>query len=389
MTSPHVESPALSRAFRVLSLCFAVFVGMPTASLAASGSELVKVRAEGESQGVGTVARNLAVETATREAVLLWVQSWIGEVDASELSPILDLANHYAQSSRVVDVSYSDSHTRVVVDVYLHSRALRADVAALLLPTLPVPPGAVLLISEQGPGDATRRFDSSARAVELLREALNLAGIEVVNPDEVRERYTLRELLTYLQGGDESIAKFGRENRAEVVIAGTVSAQVQVENEVAGILRARAVVDLSLVGADDAQLYDRIVTEAELSCRDALAGARMAIEDATVKAREDVLVGAALAAVRRDDSAPHFELSLSNPRDWRDVELVAERLREAVTVGEVEVLRSRPGAGLIRFEYSGKVSALVEHLAAPLGGGRRIEAERVVGNELVFGFTAP
>ena len=99
--------------------------------------------------------------------------------------------------------------------------------------------------------------------------------------------------------------------------------------------------------------------------------------------REDATV---LAAARPPAGAAEVELRLENPLDWREVESVAARLRTIEGVGEVDILRAQTGTGIIQFEYSAKMSALVDGLTRPFPRGRNLQTRRVVGREMVFTF---
>ena len=354
---------------------------------AASIPGIVKIRVEGHAPGDGPRARDAAEADAKRQALLIWIESFVGEVSEEDFAPILDRADGYAQSSRILELDHGPAGTRAVVEVYVREWPLRVDVAALLSMRLPSPVRVVLLIAEQGPVDAAPRFGAGGSSIEALAKSLRARGIVVVDPAGVRERYSKRELLTYLRGGHQSIAKFGRENAVDVVIAGNVIATTRLESQFGRILRARATVDLEVVSSVDAGLYDSTSTEAELSCLAAEEGARMAIEDAMYKARDAMAVAAVLAAARSSSGPPAFELRIENPRDWREVESVASRLRSLELVANVDVLRAQSGTGIIRFGYDGRMSALVEELSQPFPSGRRMEPQRVVGDNLLFRFT--
>lgn len=366
-------------------LAFGLAVASPPIH-AVSIPGIVKIRAEGYAPGDGPRARDAAEVDAKRRALLIWLESVLGEVSEEDFAPILDRVDGYAQASRIVELKHEDAGTRVIVEVYVREWPLRVDTAALLVPMLRSAPRVVLLIAEEGPANAAPIFGPEGTALKALAKSLRARGIDVEDAAKLRERYTKRELLTYLHGGLPSIAKFGRENRADVVIAGKVIATARVENPAGPTLRVRATLQLSVVRSEDAVLYDSIATEAEVTCRVAEEGARMAIEDATYKARDAAAVAAVLSAARPPARTAGVELRLDNPRDWREVEQVAARLRAFEGVREVDVMRAQIGTGIIRFEYSGKMSALVEDLKRPFPGGRNVEARRVVDREMLYTF---
>ena len=384
-----MHSP-ITRSAPYVAVCVlgaAIFLALPQSKIhAASIPGVIKIRAEGFAQGDGPRARDAAELDAKRRALLIWLDSLLGEVSEEDFAPILYRVDAYAQSSRIVELKHEDAGTRVIVEVYVREWPLRVDVAALLVPMLSSPPRVVLLIAEQGPGNVVPNFGEEGRAVRALAKSLRARGIEVEDAARLRERYTQRELSTYLRGGLQSIAKFGRENGADVVIAGNMVAVTRVENSTGSTLRARATLQLSVVRSEDATLYDSIATEAEVTCLVAEDGARMAIEDATYKGTDAVAVAAVLAAARPSAKTAEVELRLDNPRDWREVEQVAERLRAFEGVREVDVMRARTGTGIIRFTYSGKMSPLVDDLTRPFPGGRDLETRRVIGREMVFTF---
>lgn len=371
----------------VCALGAAIFLAMAHSKIdAASIPGVIKIRSEGYAQGDGPRARDAAELDAKRRALLIWLDSLLGEASEEDFAPILDRVDAYAVSSRIVELKHENAGTQVIVEVYVHEWRLRVDAAALLLPMLSSPPRVVLLIAEEGPGNAVPIFGEEGRAVKALAKSLRARGIDVEDAAKLRERYTRRELSTYLRGGHLSIAKFGREYGVDVVIAGSVVAVTRLENSAGSTLRTRATLRLSVIRSEDAVLYDLIETEAEVSSLLAADGARIAIEDATYKGRDAAAVAVVLAAARSTVKSAKVELHLDNPRDWREVEQVAARLRAYEGVREVDVMRARTGTGIIRFAYSGKMSALVDGLTRPFPGGRDIEARRVVGRDMVFTF---
>jgi hypothetical protein len=66
------------------------------------------------------------------------------------------------------------------------------------------------------------------------------------------------------------------------------------------------------------------------------------------------------------------------------VELILDELNNAPGVSGLEVLRATPEIVVARFAYNGKLRILVERLSALEDNGRSIEAERVVGDTMVF-----
>lgn len=376
-----------SRTFPLRVLSFFLLMLFPILAHAAPVPGLVKISSEGYAKGHGPEARAAAVVDAREQALRIWVESILGETAGDAYLAIIKSPDAYAQSSRLLNVEDDEVGTHVSVDVYVFEETLRADMAAVLMRTFPEPPRVALLIGEQVlPGEA-QHFGPEGHVVSYLSAALRTVGFFVVDAAEVRSRYTERELLTYLRGGYQSVARFGRENNADVVISGTVGADLRVENPTGQTLRAHAAVTLDVVRSDAGQLYEAVATEAEVSCRVAVDGVRMAIEDATYKVRNAVLVGAALAAAGPSAGAPDFELRIESASGWQEIERVAQRLRQFDSVDKVEVLRSQSGAGIVHFEYGGKMAALVRHLRAPFSDGRILEPQRVGGGEMIFRFS--
>lgn len=383
---------SMTRSVPYIAVCllgaalFLFLIAPKTRTHAASIPGVIKIQSKGYAQGDGPQARDAAELDAKRRALLLWMQNFLGEVSERDFAPILDRVGDYAQSSRIVELKHEDGGTHVIVEVYVREWPLRVDFAALLAPMLTTAPRVVLLIAEEGPGNAAPIFGTEATTVKALAKSLRARGIEVEEPAELRKRYTKRELLTYLRGGLPSIAKFGRENNADIVIAGSAIAVTRLESSVGRMLRVRTSLNLSVVRSEDAALYESIATEAEVTCLVAEDGARIAFEDAIYKGRDAAAVATVLAAARPRAATAEVELRLENPLDWREVERVARRLRTIEGVREVEVLRAQTGTGIIQFEYTGKMSALVDDLTRPFPQGRNLQARQVVGREMLFTF---
>ena len=366
-----------------------VLVAQCSVAAAAPVSGVIRIMSEGYASGHGPEARDAAVVNATEHALRIWVESILGEPAGPAFLPIIQSPDAYAQSSRLIELEHDEIGTHVSVEVYVEEETLRADTAAVLMQTFRHPPRVVLLIGEQASPDEAQRFGSEGNSIAYLATALRGVGLEVLDPADVQSRYTQRELSTYLQGGFESVARFGRENNADVVIAGAVRTDLRVEGPRGQTLRVHALVELDVVRADDGLVYEITKTEAEVSCRIAADGARMAMQDATYKARNAVLVGTVLAAVQPKSGMPKFELRIENAIDWQEIERVARRLRRIESLDKVEVMRAQESTGIIQFKYSGKTAALVGILRAPFSDGRLMEPQFVAGGEMTFRFTNP
>lgn len=367
-----------------LSLLLALTLAVSFSSTVAHTAEpYVKVFAHGYAKGHTPQSRESALNDAHRQAVRIWLESTLNEIPEAVLLPILEQADAYVYSSRIVRLEKLELGTEVDAEVYLHEWSLRGDLAASLISFLPTPPRVVFLLGEENVDRPGFQFDGDDIVVSILAKALKLRGVDVVDPTEVRQRYTQRELIGYLRSGKDAIAKFGRENQAHVVVAGQARASARREGPTGGLLRLYAEINLDVLATSSREYYDSVSAQAEVSSANAMEAARVALEDASIKVRDVVLVAVVLASANHEEE-PLMQLTVQGVDGPLELDRVAQWLRRKDGVEAVEVLRSGKGVGRLIFDYSGKMAPLVEHLRQPIPGDLQLELVSAVWGELLF-----
>lgn len=345
----------------------------------------VKVRSEGRVIGTTLDARDEAVRDAKRQAVALWLESMLGQPPEDRLQPMLDHAQDYVQSSRVVTLDTQDGHTHVDLEVYLYERALRADLASVLFQQRSQPPQLVLLVIEEDETSGARRFQSQSRVAPALAEAFRSRGFALLDPDRVLQRYSERDLLGLSSAGASALGRCAREFHTDALVLIDAKLSVTANQAGVGALRAHVVLNASVVGASDGRLYERTRGEAEVNCQAPEDGFRFAVDDALYKIRDRLIVGSVLAGWRPAPS-DLFELTLENAPSWDAVERVGDRVRAYPGAAKVEVLTGQHDSGTIRFEYGGSIGELVRSLQQPLRDGYVLQPEVVVNRTMRFRF---
>lgn len=372
-------------------LCFFVLAALlpmesPKAEELPSG--LVKVRGEGFAPGSGVGARSRAVAAAERDALTVFLESLVGAGGLGSLRSIVEDGAGHIQSSRVLGVERGDGGTRASVEVYLREEDLRDRAASLVFVRLPRKPRVLVLMAEVVAGENVHALARAGVAETNLAKAFRSAGFEVVDSEGLRGEFSPAELLDAVEGREGAAAKLGRATRADVALLGrAVSGAVGVEGG-GNLLRIEARVELGVIRVADGTLLARKQAEAAVHGVDASAGARLAIRDATLKLERTAMVAVTLGMLGAVESS-EVRLTVDLLPGREDVERVVDLLSAMDGVDGVETTRYARGSVLLRFDYDGKMGALVGHLSRRGEDGFVLEPVEVVEKEMVFRYAGP
>lgn len=363
-------------------LCLLLAIS-PTQSFAQTPT--AKIRAEGSAPGASAASRERAIRDAERECLVLYFRNTLGIEDISPLRAILDDTPRYVKSSRVVEQQRDESVTRVFVEVIPWEKELRAETAAALRPTLPRPPRIAVLILDSLPGGAFRESGKNGIAEQVLAASLAKAGFEVLDSIGLRETYPPSELVACAQGSDESMAKFGREVRADAVFVGNAAAGLDEKTTAGNTGRVLVTMKLRAVASASGVLLYNETIEAAVSSARLEEAAAMALRDAAEKTCGEAEVAAILAIVAVPAATEHeLWLTVAAPGDLARMSQVANVLRIDLGARAVEALRQTAESAQFRVEYEGTTKEFVVALTEKAYTGFRLEPYQVVGNEVVL-----
>ena len=343
--------------------------------------QTVRILSDGRAPGVTPASREAALRAAREKAVRVWIESMLGSPATAGFDPMMEYLDSYTASSRLTDVRVEEARTSVEAEIYLYERVLRTDLATVLLKRRAAPPSVALLLIENDQAANSRRFQEGTAMAAPVVEFLASRGIAVIDPAVARRFYGEREMLAVLESGPAALARFAADLNAEAVISIESRLSADDPGNGLGTVRCRASLNFLVVSAFDGAVSDKSSSVAELTAPNSATGLQFALDDALHKVRNRVVVAAVLAA--RGGATEHFDLSIEGVSDLRAAEQIAKELRRYHGVGKVDVLTARDGVARLRFQYSGRIGAIVEHLESG-GVGPRMRAIQVVNREMQF-----
>lgn len=341
----------------------------------------VKIAAEACAPGTTRVARDAALRAAREEAVWLWLEGTLGQTRDDAYLPLMEYLETYTASSRLTNMRVSGGQTCVEAEIYLYEWPLRTDAATVLIKTRRVPPTVAFIFVENDEVANARRFQENAACSTSVVDALRSKGFNVVDPASTRSLFGERELLAMLEAGPRAMARFAADLNADAVISLESRLIAAPRRDGAGPLQARAELQVIVVSAADATVYEQTSAAAEVTAADAPTGLKFAMEDALYKLRDRTAVAAVLAS--RGTPADRYDLTIEGVRDLSAAEHIAQGLRAFEGVTGAEVLGARDGVARIRFQYDGRIGHVVDFLESG-GAGAAMRAVKVVSHEMHF-----
>lgn len=337
----------------------------------------VRIRADGYAEGQGRTAEAAALADAEFTAVEVAVLDIVGDEWLDEVTAVFAQHATYIRTARPLEVDRAGDGVRVRAEVYVYTGQLRRDIAALLFNALPVKPAVAVLFGEQiqdyrnwtvGDGAAQRYF----------AKRFQDAGFNVV---DVSTGYSAETLMAYQSGNARQLAGFGREARADIVVRGDATAQVDIQAGAVNVRRVTAKLEVDLVRSGDGLVVERFEATASVNSPDPGMGGEQAIEDAATRIVQDILVSAVIADATQPPPTD-FIVSVQLPTDGPWLTRARKGIGERLPQAQLFDLHHSPGHAKFRVALDVSLSSLVHGLTDEPFAEFQLVTQRAVGREL-------
>jgi hypothetical protein len=345
--------------------------------------DLLNVRTEGTAAGTNRAAEVQAVENAQLAAIIECLESIASSRDLAPFEPILAHHRDYFESVHVRSGERSEGKTRVEIEARIRQDCLRRDAAKLVFPGLVPAPRVLLLIGERLAGSDAPLPADGPFAEQALAESLGKHGFLLVDASPIHARYSERELLEAAWENVAFAASIGREALADIVISGTSISTADPGNANGNVLANRARVRLRLIRSDNGCVVGELRKESVVRSIDPLTGGRQAIEDASSKLVEDIVVAAVLALLS-ETPCQDLTVTIEGLAAPGQAEPIVQALHTKLGVTEVQPIHESGAAARFRVSYNGPVEAFIEAITSPAFGPHRLKLRRVVDRDMTL-----
>lgn len=368
--------------FRRITILVALAVGGPGLFLSAAAETVqdltsIKVQAEGFAEGRGRSAEAAALADAERAAVDLAAFDIAGERWVDALDAVFAQRGLYVRTSRPLDTFREGEGVRVRAEVYVYTGQLRRDIAAVLFDAFPSKPVVAVLFGESIDGYRGWTVGEGA-AQRFFVDRFGEAGFVVADSGS---KYTSEALMEYQAGTSRQIAGFGRDVRADLVLRGDVTAELEPQEGAVNVNRVLAKIDLDLIRPADAVVVERFESAAAVNSPNPRMGGEQAIDDAAGKIVQEVLVSAVLAYASQPPSSD-FVVSVRLPASGPWLTRARNGIRERFPKAQLEDLYHAPGEARFRITLDAPLSKLVHGLTDRSFEDFQLATQRAVGREL-------
>lgn len=324
--------------------------------------------------------RRKAITAAHHQALSIWLETLLGEVDESTRRYFSSRADEYVVSSEVLDETAIAHKSELKVEVHLYKDRLRYDAASLLFPGRALPSSALIVMGQDFLDSAyTTRLDNIGPG--MLTELFTGNGFTTITQAELDALYSHEDILRCIRGGRAIAAQFARAARMDIAILGEVRTGVVEEEGASGKIKAFA--DVLIVRASDSLLLDRVQAEAVVAGKDRMLVSQMAAKDAMFKVQQRVLVAAALGML--DDTPSQWTHCVIRGENIKRISSEIVRYLESMSgIHSLELLRRERDSLVFDLAYSGKTSALIKALSKKNGEAYWLEPVRVIRGEMFF-----
>lgn len=369
---------ALHFIFFTLALA-AIGPGLFVCSASAQFEDLstVRIRADGFAEGQGRTAEASALSDAELVALELAIIDIVGDKWFDRLDAVFAQSDTYVRTSRPLETVRTADGVQVRAEVHVYDGQLRRDIAAVLFNALPAKPAVVFLLGEQIEGYRNWSVGEGA-AQRFFYNRFEDAGFTVL---DTAARYTPENLLAYQAGGPQQVAGFGRDIRADIVVRGDVTAQVESQPGVMSVNRVSAKLEIDIIRPSDGLVVERFESNATVNSPDAGMGGEQAIDDAAMKIVQDVLVGSVIAYATQPPPAD-FIVRVSLPREGPWLTRARNGIKERFPKAQLQDLQHSPGEARFRVTLDDALSTLVHGLTDAAFDDFQLVTEQAVGREL-------
>ena len=354
-------------------------------ALHAASGDTFTVRMTGYADGIGRTARDAAIDNALHETIESVLENLAGPENISALQPILRHPAKFIQHYDLLRHDQEGETTRIELDAHVLEKALRQEVAALMLPRLPAPPELRLLIGEKLGLDQIIAVIEHGIAETALCEGLDQWGLKTSGIDSLGDRYSPAELMKIVQDAPGAGEAFAQRNPADVVVIGTALTGDDGLGTAAGALRRRANVTLRTHRGLDGKLMDVLTATAVVESEDPMEGSEQAVQDACAKLLGEIAVSAVITVLgtRAKDEVIITVERPGNRARFDELILDTQLIPGVETITELfyydEIAR-------FRIRYQDSMALLVDFLTEFPYDGLKPEVTRAVERNIVLSF---
>ncbi len=346
-----------------------------------SSHETIKVRADGYAEGSGPRARAEALSMAEAEAFDILLHELVPKKYANKLTPIVDILHSYIRTSRPIQYETVPGGTTVFAEVYLYEQQLKRDIASILTRDLTSKPNVLLLMAEELGGVSKWSVASPGSAEQEIAAKFEVVDFIMLDREDLRRRYSAKELAGVVLGGREKIAHLGRENRVDIVVVGQAVSKLQEGSTTGNAARFHGHVSIDIVRATDGAYLESLEAEAVVASASPAMGGKQALVDATHKVAKDALVAVVLGFIS-EPKAKSIWLTVDVPDEGIWLSKVLRDIKKALSGKKVEELRHSGSALRFRISYEGTLKKLVDTLTQLEPEGYSLKVVEAAGKEL-------
>ncbi len=346
----------------------------------AAREEYVKTRMEASAPDTGPAAREEAIRQAQVEIVADILKSALASEHFARVKSLLDQTPRYISTTQLMRCNFRDGLVRVEIECYVKRADLMKDAAAMLLPRLPVPPTALVIVlqeAKEGVADA----DTASKA---LSKTLKDRGFDLVDTEVVRACHSDEEIATAVQGDNDVAARFARERFADVAILGHADIANAAEAGSLNLVTSTAHVTLRLFRTTDGKLADDLSSEAVIHGVDPKAGADAALQDACTKMAVDLEIAATMT-VGGTRATEDILITIEQPGGEDRVKEVL-KVATAFAGQDAELLVCTQRLARIRLPYDGAMTPLLDALTGQRYSGATLETQKAIQRNVQMRF---
>ena len=214
-----------------------------------------------------------------------------------------------------------------------------------------------------------------------LREVLQQAHFEVIDPIDVRARAGLARLEECVSGNPEAVAMLARELLAEIAVLGESATTFERNSPQGNLLKSTGEVSLKVIRASDAHLIDEPKANSSVQSVDPAEGGRQALEDASLKLLDDLKAAIALGAIG-GTSDETILITLQGVTSADLLEGFAAAVRAGCGARSVESLYAGAESARVRIGFDGPISSFVDAFSDIQVPGYALRLRSVVARDM-------
>jgi hypothetical protein len=350
-------------------------------------ADTVTIRTIGRAEGVDSVARAEALRNAQADAVLQLVYQLVPGSERRlppALRAIVRRITRYAEQSDILRSDIVDDSVRVEADIHVDEKALRVDVAILMLPRLPKKPVVQLVVGEQIGKDTVPAVLTGSIAESRFLEGLKDFGLAPKGMEDIENTWEPGVLIDIVTGPVGKGVSFASRFDVDVVVLGTVTTET--EQSDGNIPKIRAKANLRIHGGGDGRIIDDIFTTAAVRSPYAKDGGEQAVYDACTRALHQTAVAAVLAVLARGGEE-RVVLTVHHPDSRERIDALKSYLESLPGMDSVEERFFDGSRCRLVLHYAGDMAPLADWLRMERYIGAEFRIQKVVLREIDGAFS--